>query len=491
MKSQQPLILQVSEDWVRLQELVQNSVVQVIAQVGEFNWLEPYKLEDQYEQRGTGFFIDERGTILTNAHVVDQAATVWVHLPALGKQPIAVDIIGFCPDRDVALLRIKPKDLKLVHAQLGAVSPLPLGDSDVVQRTEHVLVLGYPLGHYGMKSSTGVVSGRESAGVATFIQITAPINPGNSGGPLLDGLGQVIGIAVANVVQAQNIGYAIPINEVKMILDDLYRMSFVRRPILGARFNYGSDAQAEYLGNPLPSGFYVNKVFKGSLFDSAGIKEGDMIYEFNGFKLDAFGDAIVPWSYEKVTIHDLIARLRMGDTVVVVLYRDGKRKKITFNFNLTDLYAIRAVYPAYEKVSCEIIGGMVFMNLTDNHLPVLIAQAPYLMEYTKMENKVEPALVVTHLVPGSLAQQTRTLEPGTIIVEVNNKKVQTLEQLRDALPESLKTGFLTIKTSEDVFVVLPFKQMLEDEERLSRDFSYPMSSVVIKMLAGKKKHKKA
>ena len=110
-----------------------------------------------------------------------------------------------------------------------------------------MLVLGYPLGQYRVKSSTGVVSGWESGAGRSWIQITAPINPGNSGGPLVNDLGQVIGIAVSAVFPSQNVGYAIPINELKMILENLHTQGLVRRANLGLAFNFGSDALAKFL----------------------------------------------------------------------------------------------------------------------------------------------------------------------------------------------------------------------------------------------------
>src|SRR5438128_2166755 len=95
-------------DWTRMQDVIQNAVVQVFAQVGRFNWVEPYKIEEQGENRGSGFIINEDGYIITNAHVIDEAKRIWVHIPVLGRQTVHVEIIGFCPDRDLALLRILP-----------------------------------------------------------------------------------------------------------------------------------------------------------------------------------------------------------------------------------------------------------------------------------------------------------------------------------------------------------------------------------------------
>ncbi len=476
------LLFKEGRDWGRIQDEVQNAVVQVFAQVAQFNWLEPYKVSEQYERRGSGFFINDQGYLITNAHVVNEAKRIWIHLPSLGRKALFVDIIGFCPDRDLALLRLQDKDQEFVRSKLGSIRSLPFGDSDLIRRTDSVMVLGYPLGQYRMKSSMGIVSGRESGGGRTLIQITAPINPGNSGGPLLNMNGEVIGITISMVFLAQNVGYAIPINELKLILDDLYNKKFVRRATLGARFNFASDDLAKFFNNPLPAGLYVNKVFKHSLLEQAGVREGDMLYEFNGFRLDAFGETTVPWTSDKISIHDLVARLNIGDEAHLVIYRNGEQHDIRFTFALSEPYQVRRHYPDYEDLAYEIIGGMVIMQLADNHLPRLIQKIPYLVNYTKMENKVDSILIITHILPGSLAQQRRSLVPGFTLSEVNGIKVQTLDEFRKALQSSIKSNFLTLKTSDNILVAFPFKELLEDEKRLSKDFVYPISQTVQTLL---------
>jgi len=478
-----------AQDWSDMQDALQNSVVQVIAQIASYNWLEPYTVEEQHESRGTGFFIDPEGYFITNAHVVNEATTVWIHLPTLGKKTFLADIVSFCPDRDLALLKIRDADLIFLREQLGEIVPLPFGDSDQIRRTDDVLVLGYPLGDYNMKSSTGVISGREYGEGRSMIQITAPINPGNSGGPLINTQGEVIGIAISVVFMAQNIGYAIPINELKIVLADLYKNKFVRRGFLGARFNYSTDELATYLGNPLPAGFYINKVFDGSLMEKAGVQSGDMLYEFNGFILDAFGETVAPWSREKIVIHDLVARLKHDEPLTLVVYRKGKKHVLACSFTVTTPNPIRVMHPNYEKVEYEIIGGMVVMQLCDNHLLLLDADVPDLVQYEKMENKTKPVLVITHIIPGSEIQQLRSIVPGFVITQINGQDVTTLEEFRKALHASIASDILTIKTSEDIFVVVPFKKTLEDEARLAKNFSYPISATVKELIAKIGKHK--
>ncbi len=480
---EQPILLvQGEQNWLQVEHAALNTVVQVFAQIGRFNWLEPYKIESQYESRGTGFFINDEGYLITNAHVVNEAKTVWINIPALGRDTVLVEIVGFCPDRDLALLRIAPRDLESVRKRLGKIPFLMLGDSDIVQRTDKVLVLGYPLGQYRMKSTTGVVSGREAADSISYIQITAPINPGSSGGPLISAQGAVIGVTVAIEARAFNVGYAIPINELKLIFEDLLEKPLVRKPILGGHFHNATNDHARFLGNPIPAGLYVHKVFKDSLLEKAGVCQGDMLYELNGHRLDSHGEVTVPWSPEKISLYDLISRLALGKKIHIVLYRSGEKKEISFVLEETKPFPIRVKYPYYEKVEYEVVGGMVVMELALNHLLLLEEVVPYLVSFQKMENRLDSVLVITHILPGSRAQQLRCLTPGAIINEVNGEKVKTILQFRDILRRGLELEFLSIKTADDVLAVLPLQEMFADEKRLSEDFAYPLTQVVNELL---------
>ncbi len=478
--------------WLDVQNSARNAVVQVIAQVGQFNWVEPYKTLRQGELRGSGFFINDRGEFITNFHVINEAKRIWIYIPAFGKKRLHAQTVSVAPERDLALVRLNPESLAFIHKNLGAVPYLSLGDSDAVRRTHDVLVLGYPLGYHHLKSSTGIVSGREFAYDQSYLQVTAPINEGNSGGPLLNTKGQVIGINTAAVPAAENVGYSIPVNELNIILDDFYQKPFVRKPRLGVLGNNASEYQAAFLHNPTPGAFYINKVFKNSLAEKIDLHAGDVIYEFNGFTLDEYGDTAVTWNEDKVPLRAIISRLNIDEQVNMVVYRNGKRLDFTFAFELMPPYPIRRMYPDYEPVEYEVIGGMVVMQLTNNNLRLLGKKNPYLIKYTRLENKSKPVLVVSNILPGSTAQQVDAFGPGAVISQVNGVFVRTLPEFRTALQTSMVSQFLTIKTEDDVFVVFPFDQVLADELRLSRDFVYPITDTVKQFLQetihGKKKN---
>ncbi len=488
MANVKPIIVLAQENWTQIEALAHHAVVQVCAECVGFDWEQPYIHGEQSESRGSGFFIDGEGHIITTAHTVENARLIWIKMPSFGAKPLFADVIGICPERDVALLKLRPEVLESMGQYAGALPHLMLGNSDAVNHTDKILVLGYPMGQNNIKSSTGVISGRESGNGRTFFQITAPVNPGNSGGPVFNEQGHVIGITVSMMMYAQNIGYAIPINDVAMVLADLYKTKLVRTGILGVRFNSCDDAQALFLGNPVPAGLYVNTVFKNSLLGKAGIQEGDMLYEFNEFRLDGSGHTIAPWTVDRVSIHDLVARLTQGQKVRLVVYRNGQKHQIEFLFEITPPSPVRWVYPLHETVDYEIFGGMVFMHLADNHINAFVEELPELSEYLKMENRLSPCVLITHVIPGSYAYQIGSTRRGHIIQEVNGKKVATLEELRKELPRSLETGFLTLKMTDNTFSVFSFKKLLQLEERLAQDFKYPISSTLLALIEKMKKN---
>jgi len=475
-----------SEVWRPVQEQVKDTVVQVFAQVSELDMLQPYKTPAQGSVYGSAFFINESGDLVTNAHVVSQAQTVWIQIPSLGKRIIDVDVLGIAPERDLALLRVRQSGLETIRKELGHVPFLPLGDSDLVRRADEVLALGYPLSQQALKSTTGVVSGRESH----LIQTSAPINPGNSGGPLLNSNGEVVGVNTAYVPDAQNVGYAIPVDDLKIILPDLYKVRILHRPFLGILYNNSTDALVEFLKNPKPGGCYVTEVVKNSTLDKAGIKSGDMLYSINSYDVDLYGEMKVPWSEDKISIMDYVLRLSTGDEVRLIIYRNGEREEIVTHVDQVNLPTIRKIYSAYEDVDYEVFGGMVVMELTLNHIGLLANKAPGLSRYAELQNQAEKVLIVTHIFRTSQLYRVDALREGSTINEVNGESVQTLAEFRQALQKSLDTKFLTLRISDNVvhisdniFIALPFTDALAEEPRLAREYHYQLSDTSKQLIA--------
>lgn len=474
--------------WRPVQDRVKDTVVQIFAQVAVTDMLQPYKTPAQGTSSGSGFFINAQGDIITNAHVVGQAKGIWIQIPSLGKQIIDAELIGISPERDIALLKITDEGLEIIRKELGEVPHLPLGNSDILRRSDEVLALGYPLGQQALKSTTGVISGREHH----MIQMSAAINPGSSGGPLLNIAGEVIGINSAGITEAQNVGYAIPINDLKIVLNDLYTVPILRKPYLGILLNNANESLVESLGNPAPGGCYVVDVVKESTLDKAGIKRGDMIYQMNGYPLDMYGEMRVPWSEDKISLLDFVSRLSIGQDLNFVVYRNGERKEFSVKFDHGEKLHVAKVYPELEGVDYEVFGGIVVMQLAINHLHLLANQAPGLAKYASIQRQEKPVLVITHIFPNSQAYRSRALGVGATINKVNGHEVHTLAEYRDALKKH-DGRFLTLvvsdnitNVSDEIPIVLPWKKIVAEEPRLSADFKYPFSETVKEILIAEK-----
>lgn len=462
--------------WQKVQQQVKDTVVQLFVETASFNWQEPYKTPKQRKAFGSGFFVDSEGSLITNYHVVDESVGIKIQIPSLGKEQFDVDIIGVSPERDIALLKLKPSALEDIKKSLGNIPFLELGDSDKVIRTQEIMALGYPLGQEKLKSTQGIVSGRDIVWDESYIQMTAALNPGNSGGPSLNSSGMVIGINTARISKAQGVGYIIPINDVKNVINDLHKIRFLRKPMLGCEFNLGTKPLTKFLQNPVPGGLYVSRVYKDSLLERAGVQEGDMIYMVNGYEFDLYGETNVPWSEDKIPMIALLNRFELGQKINLEIYRTGQKLNFSFDFDLVDPLPIRYCFPEHEKVDYEIVGGMVLMQLELNHIQKFEEENPYLVKYNKRINQYEPRVIISHIFPTSKTMNARVMSESDIIKEVNGVVVRTLDDLREVVRNS--TNFLTIKSRDRKFMVLSLPKILKDEFNLSKKYYYKRTKLV-------------
>ncbi len=485
--------------WRKAEGAARNAVVQIFSMVAEFDWLEPYRTPYQYHGVGSGFMVDlsncglaqelydnDTIKIITNAHVVHQAVAVYIQVPMLGKKLIKVEILGICPERDLAMLEMSAEDSAMMREEVGAVAPLRFGNSDTIAHSDEVLTMGYPLGFESLKSTMGVVSGWEDS----YIQVDAAMNPGNSGGPLLNIAGEVIGVNSRGIREAQNMNYAIPSNIVRIVLAELLqgRGTIIRKPMLGFAWVRVTEYVTKILGNPEPGGCYVIKVLPDSIMYHAGLQDGDMIYAIDGNIVDLYGDMSVPWTDNKVSIMDYAERLHIGHIMNVIFYRKGERCEIEVPIEYRDASAIKRWYPWHEEIDYEVFGGFVVMSLTLNHIE-LLKDAPGLQLYTMFGKEIEPHLVITHIFANSLLAQARSVMEGFTITEVNDIPVSTLAEFRAAIAQSQETGYVSLLTIDektlisDIPVVLPFDEALEETVSLSRMYHYPLSEMTQKFLA--------
>jgi serine protease Do len=289
---------------------------------------------------GSGFVWSSDGIIVTNNHVVEGASRITVNING-GKQ-LPAKLLGVDPDSDLAVLKVEEKGL--AAAPIGTSSDLMIGES--------VIAVGNPFGLSGTVT-TGVVSalGRsvpsqdQTRTFTDFIQTDASINPGNSGGPLLNIEGKVIGINVAIYAQAQGIGFAIPVDRAKKVIEDLLEYGEVHTAWIGAVTATLTPEEAKRLGHNLQRGAVVVRVFDDSPAQAAGLRSGDVITAVAGRPVDS-----------REAFSTATATLAAGQTIALTINRGGDTRTINVrggerpaNLGLRILEAVAGLRVADER----------------------------------------------------------------------------------------------------------------------------------------------
>jgi S1-C subfamily serine protease len=298
------------------------TVVNITSRAVTFDFF--YGLVPQ-EGQGSGFVIDKEGHIITNYHVIADARQVEVTLH--NRKKYRAQIVGMDRAHDLAIIQIKAPDL----------TPAVLGDSKNLQVGQRVYAIGNPFGLAGTLT-TGIVSSirpvQEPDGMVIdeAIQTDAAINPGNSGGPLMNYRGEVIGIntmILSSVGQSAGIGFAIPINTAKAVMNDLVTFGRVRRPALGVRTIPISPELANEMGLAADYGLLIVQVVQGGPADRAGLRGGTEQAYLGNTPITLGGDLIVAIEGQRVEDQQDLSHVmnnhRAGDTVHVTIYR-GKKK---------------------------------------------------------------------------------------------------------------------------------------------------------------------
>jgi S1-C subfamily serine protease len=281
---------------------------------------------------GSGFIVHPDGQILTNFHVVSGTAQLTVTLPT-DKKPYKAKILATDPRSDLALIKIDaPRKLPALR----------LGDSDSLVVGQKVLAIGNPFGLFGGTLTTGVVSALDRSIKAEdqrqmegMIQTDAAINPGNSGGPLLDSRGNVIGINTMIFGQQGNIGlgFALPINHAKDMLDEYTKTGHISRPAqLGIYAPYFSGELAEALDLPSSGGLLVQRVQPGSAAGLAGIHGPNRMVIVGNYRVGVGGDLIVAVEGKPVeseeTLRSALNHKKGTDTLGLTVYRNGRNQLV-------------------------------------------------------------------------------------------------------------------------------------------------------------------
>lgn len=373
------------------------------------------------EGMGSGVIVRADGLIVTNNHVVDQARDLRVVLH--DRREFRAKIVGRDPKTDIALLQVDGRDLPHV----------PFGDSSKVRVGETVLAIGNPLG-VGQTVSKGIVSakGRANVGIVDyedFLQTDAAINPGNSGGALVNLRGELVGINTAIATRTggfQGIGFAIPSNMAREVMEILLREGRVDRGQLGVLVQDITPALAEALRTPGVRGVLVSEVMSGGAAEKAGLRRGDVILKVDGADVDS-----------SAAVRNRVALRGAGRTVTLRILREGKTLDVEVRLKKLE-EPVSSLEPAAEAGPDESAAA-------DSGLPgISVAPAtPSLLRRFQLSSHLK-GLVVTRI-DVSKAPAWAGLVVGDVIVEVNRRPVRTVDDLREALESQPKQALLCVR----------------------------------------------
>lgn len=362
----------------------------------------PGKPQEADRGVGSGFIIESNGLILTNAHVVEGATTIYVTLT--DKREFKAKLLGMDKRTDVAVVKIDARDLP----------KLPLGDSSRVRVGEWVLAIGSPFGLENTVTA-GIVSAksRDTGDYLPFIQTDVAVNPGNSGGPLLNTAGQVIGINSQIFSRSggyMGISFAIPIDEAMRVADQLRTNGKMTRGRIGVALGEMTKDVAESLGLGKPRGAYVRNVEPGGPAAAGGIESGDVILSFNGRDIAKSTD-----------LPRVVGETKPGTSVPVQVWRKGGTRDLTVT--VTDAESTQAANKKSDAPAPN--------SNSANALGVAVSE---LSDSKKKDLNIKSGVEVTGLGEGPLARAG--IRPGDVIIRVADADITGVKQF-EALVKGL------------------------------------------------------
>ena len=372
--------------------------------------------ERQSSALGSGFIIDEKGIVVTNNHVIEGAEDIVVQVN--GEKKFNAKVIGADPLSDIAILKIDSKESFL---------PVKFGDSDKARIGDWVMAIGNPFGLGGTVTS-GIISARNrSIGLSRYedyIQTDASINSGNSGGPLFDMNGDVIGINTAILGRSGNvgIGFSIPSNSAKIVIDQLIKFGETKRGWLGVRIQDVTKEIAEVEKLDEPRGALVASVAPNSPSEKAGVRSGDIILEFNDERIGQMKELPI-----------IVARTEVGKKVKVKIWRNKKEIIKTITLGRLETSEDFKISKKKEELPKE--------TLIEN-LKIKVRKITDQDIKTRSLPNQTNGLIITSIEKNS--PLTSSIEVNSIILEAQKRKIRTAEDLNQVLKKVLNSNQKTI-----------------------------------------------
>lgn len=371
---------------------------------------------------GTGFFIDAEGHIVTNNHVVDNAEEVTVQLT--DGTEVSAEVVGQDPGADIAVLKVDPEDLNIIPVSLGSSSGLKVGQFAIAIGSARGQTGSVSYGHISGLHREGLQLPDENLRFQEFIQTDAAINLGNSGGPLCNIDGEVIGVNVAIVYDANSIGFAIPIDRVKKIVPQLIADGGVTRGWLGVQITNLEDAVATLEEGPVPledfmdanglsdsEGTYIREITVDGPAAEAGVQEEDIIQKVNDHKIVDTTDLI-----------NYVSDLEPGSTGTLDVWRDGKLVVLDISIGK---------FPGMLTAQF----GRDYLGM---HVRELRELSPEVLQELGVEEQPSDFYIV-EVIAGSPAAEAG-IRSEDIILDVAHEEVNSLEQFKTTLEENARPG---------------------------------------------------
>ena len=500
------------DNWSEIGEKVRKSVVQIISIIYEVDPKRPYLEPPDNVARGSGFVIyssDDRFLIMTNAHVVEDARTVFVRTEQTQERDLKASVLSICFEKDLAIVELDKDEIKSL---LPLPKALSFSDNRILDDTTPVLVVGYPLGMKNIKFTTGVISGNQSEESIeynrdiSYIQISAAVNPGNSGGPLFNSSGEIIGVNSAgyNGVFAQNVSYAIPTHVVISVFKNLLYNSDENNivGILNNGFlwnNTNTELISSLCKKDDLEGIYIYKTEKNNFLK---LKKKDLLMEleiddicsipniFNLIlleedidkneikkiivKIDNYGSVKLfneegdehIWSLKrKLILNEILDSIVIDSNVGVKVCRDGEIVSYSINAEVNESKGVGPIFPAYKKLDWEICLGCCFTPLSiplitidddmSNITDLSIKTINTLERFLNYNNRKKNWICISNIFPNTSVYDTHIIKEKKIdvIIKVCGEKVRTMDKLREVLKKN-KNEYIKIEFDNGKILVI-------------------------------------